>query len=261
MPAILQPNEVDIDALRSFIIFLKQALNKERRLIIYVCSEAGYQQKTYPLIEELKEKLGAIVVCTVNSSSAAGKKTSLHYGHIGLGGNEQANQIWDHLTKNDILLTLGMEAGEYHFPQEKLPVGDCWCFTNHRHAYGFIKGSYQHRFENNFNIIRGPLYESLSILLEELPLVKLTKPPCKPSVPFAIKDTRKNIPASCVNLIDFYQALSSLWKEPSIGFDDVCVCYRDRQYIMEIAHPNIRFFSSQDGSAMGGYLACWWVLK
>lgn len=250
---IVEDEKTDQEKIASLAYFLKQELDSdsERRLILYVCSEAGFQQKTYPLIEKLKEKLDAFVVCTVNGSSAAGKKTPYHLGHIGLGGSDQANNVWDTLNKNDILITLGMEAGEYHFPWGKLNVGDCWCFTNQKRGYGFIDGTYQHRFKNNFTIVHGPIQNSLSLLLDELETAEI-RPLPMPKISFVNKKLKHSISKSRVNLIDFYQRLSSLWKKPSIGFDDVCISYRDRQYIMEVAHPNIRFFSPQDGSAMGG---------
>ncbi|KTD21444.1 thiamine pyrophosphate-dependent enzyme [Legionella israelensis] len=252
LPSIPSINTIDKEALNSFICFLKKASHEDRRLILYVCAEAGFQQKTYPLIEKLKNKLGGIVVCTVNGSSAAGQNTSHHYGHIGLGGNERANKIWNHLNEKDILICLGMEAGEYHFPQNKLPVGDCWCFTRHKRGYGFIDGSYQHRFKNNFNVVHGPLHLSLSMLLEELEVAPEIKPFPVSSLSPVTKNLVHSVEKSYVDLVDFYQNLSALWKKPSIGFDDVCISYRDRQCIMEVAHPNIRFFSAQDGSAMGG---------
>ena len=50
------------------------------------------------------------------------------------------------------------------------------------------------------------------------------------------------------------EALTHLWQENSIGFDDVCSAYRDRQYVMNQPSPNIRFYTSQDSSAMGGII-------
>ncbi len=55
----------------------------------------------------------------------------------------------------------------------------------------------------------------------------------------------------CTDIIDFYQELDSLWREDSIGFDDVCLAYKDRQYVTERPNPNIEFYALQEGSAMG----------
>jgi acetolactate synthase-1/2/3 large subunit len=57
-----------------------------------------------------------------------------------------------------------------------------------------------------------------------------------------------------VNLLEFYQKINKLWKKPTLCFEDVCTAYRDRQYVLPIPDKNVQFFSSQDGSAMGGAL-------
>jgi acetolactate synthase-1/2/3 large subunit len=56
----------------------------------------------------------------------------------------------------------------------------------------------------------------------------------------------------CIDLIELYQCLDMLWQPNSIGFDDVCVAYRDRQSIIDRPNPNIRFYNLNQGSAMGG---------
>jgi acetolactate synthase-1/2/3 large subunit len=50
----------------------------------------------------------------------------------------------------------------------------------------------------------------------------------------------------------FYEALHRSWRPNSIGFDDVCTSYKDRQYATQRPHPNIPFHTLHDGSAMGG---------
>src|SRR5207237_8396293 len=46
--------------------------------------------------------------------------------------------------------------------------------------------------------------------------------------------------------------LHKSWRPGSIGFDDVCTAYKDRQYVAQRPSPDIRFFTMHDGSAMGG---------
>lgn len=55
-----------------------------------------------------------------------------------------------------------------------------------------------------------------------------------------------------VNIVDFYHKLKKYWQPNSIGFDDVCVSYRDRQFITQRPINNIPFYSLYGGSAMGG---------
>src|SRR5262249_7176099 len=55
-----------------------------------------------------------------------------------------------------------------------------------------------------------------------------------------------------VDLATFYRRIDALWQKNSIGFDDVCMSYKDRQYITQRPNPNCPFFSLYRGSAMGG---------
>jgi acetolactate synthase-1/2/3 large subunit len=52
--------------------------------------------------------------------------------------------------------------------------------------------------------------------------------------------------------MSFYEELPKHWQPHSIGFDDVCVSYKDRQYVTQRPHPYIKFWTGHHGSAMGG---------
>jgi acetolactate synthase-1/2/3 large subunit len=43
-----------------------------------------------------------------------------------------------------------------------------------------------------------------------------------------------------------------MWRPGSIGFDDVCIAYKDRQWVTQRPNHNIPFWTTHDGSAMGG---------
>ncbi|MGD8205544.1 thiamine pyrophosphate-dependent enzyme [Pantoea sp. FN0305] len=49
-----------------------------------------------------------------------------------------------------------------------------------------------------------------------------------------------------------YQQLDRWWPAGSIGFDDDCLSYKDRQYVTQRPNNNIHFYSLYRGSAMGG---------
>ncbi|WP_353722290.1 thiamine pyrophosphate-dependent enzyme [Dyadobacter sp. 676] len=49
-----------------------------------------------------------------------------------------------------------------------------------------------------------------------------------------------------------YQRLDRWWPEGSIGIDDTCLAYKDRQYVTQRPNNNILFYSLYRGSAMGG---------
>jgi len=55
-----------------------------------------------------------------------------------------------------------------------------------------------------------------------------------------------------VDIVAFYEKLDRLWQPNSFGFDDVCIAYKDRQYVTQRPHPYAKIYSLYRGSAMGG---------
>jgi acetolactate synthase-1/2/3 large subunit len=55
-----------------------------------------------------------------------------------------------------------------------------------------------------------------------------------------------------VDIVAFYAQLDDLWQPGSVGFDDVCLAYKDRQYVTQRPHPHAKMYSLYRGSAMGG---------
>src|SRR5207245_5431086 len=55
-----------------------------------------------------------------------------------------------------------------------------------------------------------------------------------------------------VDLMEFGERLDRMWRPGTIGCDDVCIAYKDRQYVTQRPNPNARFYTTHDGSAMGG---------
>ncbi|KGM30959.1 thiamine pyrophosphate-dependent enzyme, partial [Inquilinus limosus] len=51
-----------------------------------------------------------------------------------------------------------------------------------------------------------------------------------------------------------FRALDTRWRPGTIGFDDVCLAYKDRQFVLQRPNPRARFFSLYRGSAMGNVL-------
>ncbi|MFH8224786.1 thiamine pyrophosphate-dependent enzyme [Streptomyces sp. NPDC018057] len=74
------------------------------------------------------------------------------------------------------------------------------------------------------------------------------------AAPSSLNTARESIeiaPGS-VDFAHFLERLHRAWRPDSIGFDDVCLAYKDRQYVTQRRNPNIRFYSAYQGSAMGG---------
>src|SRR5439155_1097338 len=55
-----------------------------------------------------------------------------------------------------------------------------------------------------------------------------------------------------VDFQEFYEKVDKMWRPGSFGVDDVCIAYKDRQWATQRPNPNIPFWTTHDGSAMGG---------
>ncbi len=233
-------------------IFPEQANGK--RIILYVCSEAARYPNIKLLTTQFAEKLNAATVWSVNGANAVSEKNLLGYGYIMFGGNDHAVNLWRSINEQDIVIILGFDMGEYALNLENIPAGIVWHFTHLTHAYGYINSDMKHRVTGKYYKLEGNIDILLSKILAQIKnenmtikskhLDKIT------DLNFRIKS--RTVKSNCVDLISFYQQLNQLWRPASIGFEDVCLAYKDRQYIAQRSHPFIDFYSLQDGSAMGG---------
>ncbi len=226
---------------------------EHRRVIIYVGGEAARRPGMAPLTTQLSEVLRAPTVWSVNGANAVSGENRYGFGYISLGGNDEAMKLWRSLTREDIVLTLGFDPGEYSLNLEKIPAGVVWHFTAWKEPYGHQNGEFRHRVAGDYRLVQGDID---SILHEIIPRLRSRGLAHRPELELPQSlNTRaltKDVRNGCVDLIAFYEALQQCWRPRSIGFDDVCVAYRDRQYITQRPHPNIQFHTTHDGSAMGG---------
>lgn len=247
IPELSTDATIDKTSILNFLQFLEK---NQKNIYLYICSEAGFNPQTYPLIKKFQEKINARVICTVNGSNACVGLAN-YYGHVGIGGQPNINQLWENLSHQDVLITLGIEAGDYHFLKHINQVSKAWIFSNQFNGYGFINESYQHRFKNECHLVKGDLVCGLNQIISLLDKHKV-KPLSTEPPPELAEIAPQQVPKHLVDLSLFFKLLQKHWKYPSICFDDVCAAYRDRQFVMHQGHPNIRFYTSQDSSSMGG---------
>jgi acetolactate synthase-1/2/3 large subunit len=233
-----------------FLIEQLKVTDKERRIVLYVCSEAARYPKIKHLTTQLAERLQAPTVWSVNGANAVDHDNPLGYGYIALGGNDRALELWNSLGEKDGVIALGFDTGEYSLNLNPIPAGTVWHLTQWHNAYGQIDGSFQHRVAHQYIRILGDISESITYILKHLP-ESVSFPKTHSYTHLNTRTPKKTGRKGCVDLIDFYQALYKLWQPNSIGFDDVCISYRDRQYITQRPHPYIDFHTTHDGSAMG----------
>ncbi len=223
-----------------------------RRIIVYVSSEAAFVPGVQALTTRLSEILRAPTVWSVNGANAVSPDNPYGYGYISFGGNDRAMELWRGIGPEDVVVTLGFDAGEYSLNLAKIPAGWVWHITDMPEAYGHKHGEVRHRVAREYRQVRGDIGRVLEEVTPRLaaeigPRPEVERPSC-----LNTREIPRDVREGCVDFYAFYETLHRSWRPNSIGFDDVCIAYKDRQYVTQRPHPNIRFFTTHDGSAMGG---------
>ena len=226
---------------------------KGKRVVVYVSGEAATAPKIRTLTTVLSKVLKAPTVWSVNGANAVARDNEYGYGHISFGGNDRAMELWRGLGKDDVVVALGFDAGEYSLNLAKIPAGHVYHFTDLHDAYGHKQGDFRHRAANEYRMVRG----DIGLVLEEV-LPRLAESckdrPNTPPAPMSLntREPAKNARHGTVDFQEFYERIDKMWRPGSIGFDDVCIAYKDRQWVTQRPNPNIPFWTMNDGSAMGG---------
>jgi acetolactate synthase I/II/III large subunit len=226
---------------------------KGRRVVVYVSSEAAFAAKIQTLTTVLSKVLKAPTVWSVNGANAIAPDNEYGFGHISFGGNDRAMELWRGVNKDDVVIALGFDAGEYSLNLAQIPAGHVYHFTDMREAYGHKDGDFRHRAAHEYRRVHGDIGMVLEEVLPQLART-CTDRPDTPRAPESLntRDLPQNKRAGTVDFNEFYKRIDRMWRPNSIGFDDVCIAYKDRQYVTQRPNPNIRFWTTHDGSAMGG---------
>lgn len=224
-----------------------------RRVILYVGSEAARSPGMERLTTHLAEVLRAPTVWSVNGAGAVSRTNRYGYGYISFGGNDRAMELWRSITPEDIVIALGFDAGEYSLNLGKIPAGAVWHVTDLPGAYGHKQGEFKHRVAGEYHLVRGDIGLVVEAMLERFEQDGVAdRPDIETHGTLNTRVISRDVKPGCVDFVAFYEALDRMWRPHSIGFDDVCIAYKDRQYVTQRPHPHIRFFTTHDGSAMGG---------
>jgi len=236
--------------------FLEQfpAMAKGRRVIIYVGEEAAFYPNIEQLTTELSELLQAPTIWSINGANAVSAKNPYSYGYVLFGGNDKAMQLWRSMTPEDIVITLGFCPGEYSINLESFPAKCTWHFGAYMYGYGQVNGDFRHRCKGDYRQVRGDIALALEAIIPRLKAMGVGKDRPKVEQPdnLNFREVWRDIRKDCVDFVSFYEELPTYWQPHSIGFDDVCISYKDRQYVTQRPHPNIKFWTAHHGSAMGG---------
>jgi acetolactate synthase I/II/III large subunit len=227
-------------------------LVRGRRVIIYAGAEAARCPGITKLTTELSELLNAPTVWSVNGANAISRDNPYGFGYISFGGNDVAMKLWRSVTADDIVISLGFDSGEYSLNLGSIAAGHVWHFTAWNEPYGHKDGDFRHRVTGDYRVVRGDIEQTLKEVLPRLKGKVGERPKVEVPRDLNTRTISREVRDGCVDAIDFYGELYRSWRPHSIGFDDVCTAYKDRQYVTQRPHPSIPFHTVHDGSAMGG---------
>ncbi|MDX6916031.1 thiamine pyrophosphate-dependent enzyme [Pectobacterium carotovorum] len=239
------------DDLGGFVDRFRQAV-RGKRLVVLVGEEMARYPNARALTTQLAVQLHAATVWTINGANAVSRDNPYGYGYIGFGGNDCSTALYASLNDDDVLLVLGASPDEYSVNLQPFTAGETFYLSNITQAYGQIEGGFQHRASGRYHPIHGALDQLLLRMIDAAQACPFANTVAE-TAPRNLNDQTFSSPRQgYVNMATLYQRLDSWWPADSIGFDDVCLAYKDRQYVTQRPHPHIRFYSLYRGSAMGG---------
>ncbi|GGA44866.1 thiamine pyrophosphate-dependent enzyme [Dyella nitratireducens] len=234
--------------------FLQRHLSPRRkgRIVVMAGDEASRCRNLPYLTSRLCEVLKAPIVWSINGANAIARDNPYACGYLGFGGNDCATELWDGLNEHDMLITIGFCGDEYTANFSPAKAGLVWNITGNAHLYGSLHGSFRHQVTGEFQQTAGDVE---AILRETILWCQAHPQVCNEDLPLYTNlnmGMRGGVHGSAVDIVAFYEKLDGLWQPDSVGFDDVCLAYKDRQYVTQRPHPHARMYSLYRGSAMGG---------
>ena len=223
-----------------------------RRLVVLAGEEMARYADAAQLTTEFCRTLHCAMIWSINGANAVQRDNPYGYGYISFGGNDQALSLYQSLGEDDVLLVLGACPDEYTVNLCKSSAAKTFFLSDIAGGFGQIKNSFDHMARGRSRHVFGPLDQLLRRLLtaaDEQPFA---------NIPCALAPANLNhrqLPApreGYADMAQLYQRLDQWWPAGSVGFDDVCLSYKDRQYVTQRPNDQIRFYSLYRGSAMGG---------
>lgn len=225
-----------------------------RRVVVLAGEELARVPDAPRLTTRLCEALGAPVVWSINGANGVERANPYGHGTIAFGGNDAAIRLWRGIGPEDVLLVLGACPDEYTVNLAPYAAGDTFVLTGLPEGYGQVEGGFGHRAAGGYRQMVAPLDPALRGLLAR---IERQPPETRRAAPAPDDlNTRRPGPPrpGHADMAALFRALDARWRPGTIGFDDVCLAYKDRQYVLQRPNPRARFFSLYRGSAMGNVL-------
>lgn len=223
-----------------------------KRLVVLVGEEMARYPNASALTTDFCQTLQCAAVWSINGANAVERKNDYGFGYISFGGNDEALALYQSLGENDILLVLGACPDEYTVNMAEFAAGKTYYLSHIRGAYGQIENSFRHMAKGEYIHVHAPLDTTLSALLNAAKKMPFGNTPSH-KAPKNLNHRQMITPREgYVDMAELYQRLDRWWPADSIGFADVCLSYKDQQYVMQRPNCRIRIHSFYRGSAMGG---------
>ncbi|PSL34025.1 thiamine pyrophosphate-dependent enzyme [Dyadobacter jiangsuensis] len=223
-----------------------------KRVVLFVGEEMARYPHAADLTTRLSEVLQAAVIWSINGANAVSRNNPYGYGYISFGGNDRAVSLYHSLGEQDVLLVIGACPDEYTVNFRRISAAATFHLSNIPQAYGLVDNSLQHVVDGRYYRVNAPLDSLLQTLADaatQLPFVNI---PAETAPPDLNDQSFARARGAYADMAALYQHLDRWWPKGSIGIDDTCLAYKDRQYVTQRPNNHIRFFSLYRGSAMGG---------
>lgn len=252
LPKAFVPDVIDkTDEIRDFLeIFRKKVEGK--RVILLVGEEGMHDTGLRKLTTAVCQELKAAAVWSMNGGNCIETDNPYGYGYISFGGNDQALDLWSSVNQEDVVLCVGVSPDEYTTDLKKIEAEDVFFINTIPNAYGQVRGSFKHSTAHNVHQVSAPLTDVLQSIVEEGQKRSYSTIAC-PKAPDNL-NTREILPPKkgFADMEKVYHRLYDWWQPNSLVISDVCLAYKDYQYVTQRPNENITYFSFYRGSAMGG---------
>lgn len=248
VPWIHKPKDINHQDIHKFLSTFPEE-SKGKKVIIYVGEEASRYNNIQDLITRFSTITKAPTLYSINSVNAISPKNNFAAGYIHLGFNDFSKELWDSLKKDDIVICIGYDPGEYEMNSTNVP-GDVWHFTNEIKPYASINGAFAHRVKGKYRQVKGDLESTLNKILSELNGLQNEIINIPENLNY--NEQYDSFDEDTVDLVKFYQEYSKLIKDKTIIVNDVCQAYKDFQRVTMRPIPDVEVFSSHRDSFMSG---------
>ncbi|SJZ80275.1 acetolactate synthase-1/2/3 large subunit [Chitinophaga eiseniae] len=240
--------EYDLDA---FVATFRHVTN-DKRVVVLVGEEMARYPNAKLLTTDFCKQLQAAAIWSINGANAVSQYNPYGYGYISFGGNDHAMALFNSLGEQDVLVVLGACPDEYTINFSGFKAAHTFFLGNIFQAYGLVDNSLRHVAKGEYHHVNGSLDVLVNALISASLRYPFTNIPAA-KAPADLNDRPFAAPREgYVNMATLYQRLNQWWPAHSLGIDDVCLAYKDRQYVTQRPNDHIDFYSLYRGSAMGG---------